>query len=118
MINSGMRLLLLLLVVSCSTSQPGLMPIDTNVSCSLSEHEIVELLRTDSENKRWKRVYMNEINIATNNEDWTSVGFFVNEYVDIPHDIVPLWLRYRDEYTAPVSRLEQYFRIDIFLPAE
>lgn len=113
-----MRLLLLLLVVSCSTTPAGLMPTDTSVSCSLSEHEIVELLRTDSENKRWKRVYLNEINVAVINEDWTSVGFFVNEFMSIPHDIVPLWLRYHPNYTTPISRLEQYFRINIFLPAD
>ena len=111
-------LILLLLFTSCTTKHVELSPADTKVSCSMTDQQIEDLITQDIENKKWQRVYLNEIDAAVRHEDWNSVGFFVNEYMDIPSEIVPLWLRHHPRYVEPVSQLEKHFRITIFLPAE
>ena len=110
--------ILLLLFTSCTVEHVELSPSDTKLSCSMTDQQIDELITQDTDNKKWQRLYLNEIDAAIRHEDWDSVEYFINEYLEIPNEIVPLWLRHHPRYVEPVSQLERHFRITIFLPAE
>ena len=112
-------LLFLLLLCSCGVRKHNtLTPEDTSVSCSLTSDQIEQLIDQDIENKHWQRMYLTEIDTAVRHEDWTSVHFYINEFLKIPTNTVPLWLRHHDRYLPEVSLLESHFRIKIFTPAE
>ena len=115
---NGRALLLLLLVTGCNTRNT-LSPEDTKLTRT-EQHdlEIQELILRDADNKRWARKYLHEIDAAVRNDDWDSVKFYMTEYRKIPMDIVPHYLRDEPGYVQPVSALEKFFRITIFLPAE
>jgi len=110
--------LLVLLLTGCNHSNT-LSPGDTNVYRTASyDSEIQALLRTDADNKRWSRTYLHEIDTAVRNDDHDAIKFYVSEYEKIPMDIVPHHLRHEPGYVQPVTPLEKFFRITIFLPAE
>lgn len=109
-----MRWLLLLLLTSCQ-SRIELSPDDTAVSRTyIHQQEIDQLIVTDAENKRWARVYLQEIDQAMINDDMVSYVFFVGEFEKIPLEIVPAHLRDQPGYVAGPSALELYFRLRWF----
>lgn len=120
-----MRFIFIFLILcSCyRTKKPiDIQPSDTSLKSSLSDTEKKLLLDEDRENKKWSRVYLNEIDIAMQNEDYSAIIFYIEEYENIPKNIVPLWLRNSPGYTPEITQLEEYFRINniflYFLPAE
>lgn len=111
-------LLLSILLTSCSTRNT-LSPEDTKLTrTKLHSLEIQQLIERDADNKHWSRLYLTEIDTAIKNDDWDAVKFYMTEYRKIPMDIVPHYLRDEPGYVQPVSALEKFFRITIFLPAE
>jgi hypothetical protein len=109
-------LFIALLFTSCVSNK--LIPTDTQLVSSMSDIEKDELITRDSENKRWARIYLSEIDSAINNDDINAITFYAREYIEIPKNIVPLWLRNHENYQPEISKLEQYFRIEHFLPAK
>jgi hypothetical protein len=81
------------------------------------QQQIQQLISRDAENKRWARLMLQEIDVAIQNDDYQSYVFFVREYENIPKEIVPEHLRNEPGYEQPITELEHYFRIEVFLPA-
>jgi len=79
--------------------------------------QIQQLISRDAENKRWARLMLQEIDVAIQNDDYQSYVFFLREYENIPKEIVPEHLRNEPGYAQPITDLEHYFRVEIFLPA-
>lgn len=103
-------LLILLLLTSCSTVL--LKPQQTSVNRTDEfQQEIDELIAKDAENKRWARLYLQEIDAAMRNDDIPAYVFFVAQYEQIPKEIVPKHLRNEPGYVEPPSDLELHFRL-------
>ena len=78
------------------------------------QQQIDCLLARDAENKRWARIYLQEIDAAMANDDIPAYVFFVGEYERTPLEIVPEWLRDEPGYVQPPSDLELFFRLRWF----
>ena len=87
----------------------------TTVSRSLEyQLEITQLIQTDTENKRWARLYLQEIDAAMMNDDIPAYVFYVGEFEKIPLEIVPPHLRSEPGYVKGPSSLELFFRLRWF----
>lgn len=107
------RLPLLLVLTSCSLTK--LDPSQTKFSRSKQyQHEIDCLITHDTENKRWARLYLYEIDQAMLHDDMESYVFFVGEYEKIPVLLIPDYLQHEPGYVQPPSDLELYFRLRWF----
>lgn len=105
-----MRVILLLLLTSCSTALYKTQ--QTTITRSAEyQQQIDELIARDAENKRWARVYLREIDAAIMNDDIPAYVFFVGQYEQLPKEIVPEHLRNEPGYVAAPSDLELYFRL-------
>jgi len=90
-------------------------PSDTTITRTIEYQQQIDcLLSRDAENKRWTRIYLQEIDAAMNNNDIPAYVFFVGEYERTPLEIVPEWLRSEPGYVAPPSDLELFFRLRWF----
>lgn len=109
-----MRYILLVLLVSCQSTK-HLTPHDTNViRTSIYQKKIDDLIKQDAENKKWARIYLQEIDSAMLNDDMVAYAFFVGEFEKIPLDIVPHHLRTESGYIEGPSDLELHFRLRWF----
>ena len=107
-----MRWLFLILLTSC---QPKLKPTDTTLTrTTVYNQEIGELIARDAENKRWARIYLQEIDAAMANDDIPAYVFFVGEFEKIPLEIVPEEFRGEPGYVKGPSDLELFFRLRWF----
>ena len=78
----------------------------------LENHLLInQLLAIDRENKRWARVYLQEMDHAFLNQDIVSYVFFLEEFYAVPLNIVPGYLRCSPNYEPEISLLEVYFRL-------
>lgn len=109
-----MRWLLLIILTSCQ-SRVELSPSDTAINRTYThQQEIDQLIDEDAENKRWARLYLQEIDRAIVNDDMVSYVFYVGEFEQIPLEIVPNHLRDEPGYVAGPSALELFFRLRWF----
>jgi len=116
-LTSSILLVLGLLSTGCNSTK--LTPEQTKLSRTAQhEQEIQELMARDAENKHWSRLMLQEIDTAIRNDDFPAYIFFLAEYENIPKEIVPEYLRSEPGYVQPVTQLEHYFRVEIFLPAK
>jgi len=103
--------------MSCQHKQ-ALTPEDTSVSRTRTyQHMIDMLIKRDAENKKYIRTVFHEIDAAVRNDDYDAFRFFLNEYLETPSEIVPYFLRNEPGYARPVTQLEMYFRVRLYLPA-
>lgn len=108
-----MRVLLLLLLMSCQTTTPQ--PQDTKITRSRPfQQHVDQLIARDAENKRWARLYLHEIDQAMMNDDLHAYVFFVGEYEKIPLNLVPEHLTSEPGYVESPSDLELFFRLRWF----
>ena len=115
-LTNSTLLVLGLILTGCTITK--LSPEQTKLSRTVQyEQEIQELIARDAENKRWARLMLQEIDVAIQNDDYAAYIFFLNEYENIPKEIVPEHLRSEPGYAQPITQLEHYFRVVIFLPA-
>ena len=109
-----MRWLLLLLLSSCNSIKT-LEPHETHVARTTDyQQEIDQLIAKDTDNKKWARIYLQEIDAAMANDDIPAYVFFVGEFEKIPLEIVPKHLRDEPGYTKGPSDLELFFRLRWF----
>jgi hypothetical protein len=114
LLNNYMRWLLLIILTSCQ-SRVELSPSDTAINRTHThQQEIDQLIDEDAENKRWARLYLQEIDRAIVNDDMVSYVFYVGEFEQIPLEIVPNHLRDEPGYVAGPSALELFFRLRWF----
>ena len=74
-------------------------PTDTEFSRSSEyQQEIDELLAADTENKKWEKIYLEEIRIAQENFDQDAYMFFIKEYISIPRLQIPEWMQSEPGY--------------------
>ena len=105
----------MMIVMICHGCQSGLKPSDTTTTRTTEyQQQIDDLLARDAENKRWARIYLQEIDAAIANDDMLAYVFFVNSYEQTPLEIVPQWLRHEPGYVHPPGDLELYFRLRWF----
>lgn len=108
---------MLLACVSCQHKHT-LTPEDTSVSRTKTYQQMIDMLiKRDAENKKYIRTVFNEIDVAVRNDDYDAFRFFLNEYLETPSEIVPYFLRNEPGYVQPVTQLEMYFRVRLYLPA-
>ena len=104
-----MLLVLLLLLIPCHAT---LNPSDTTVSMSVEfQRQIDTLIKRDTQNKKWSRVYLEEIDQVIIHDDIPAYVFFVQEFEKVPREIVPEWLRREPGYTQPISDIELTSRL-------
>lgn len=107
-----MRWIFLLLLTSC---HPKLKPTDTSITRTVQyDQEIKQVIASDAENKRWARIYLQEIDAAMANDDIPAYVFFVGEFEKIPLEIVPKEFRGEPGYVKGPSELELFFRLRWF----
>ena len=107
-----MRWIILLLLTSC---HPKLKPADTTISRTAEyDQQIKQVIAEDAENKRWARIYLQEIDAAMANDDIPAYVFFVGEFEKIPLETVPEELRDEPGYVKGPSDLELFFRLRWF----
>lgn len=102
-------MLLLMLLSSCQS-----IPIQHHTGVSRTadfQQEIDRLIATDARNKKWARIYLNEIDVAIVNDDLSAYVFFMREFEKIPLEIVPEHLRSEPGYTQPLNDLELSLRL-------
>ena len=88
------RLFLSLLFLSGCVATHNPKPADTSLSRSVEfQKEIDELLKADAENKKWEKIYLEEIRIAQENLDYDAYRFFLAEYVRVPRLRIPDWVK-------------------------
>lgn len=115
-LTNSILLVLGLVLSGCTVTK--LTPEQTKLTRTAQyEQEIQELIARDAENKRYARLMLQEIDTAIRNDDFPAYVFFLAEYEDIPKELVPVNLRSEPGYVQPVTQLEHYFRVEIFLPA-
>lgn len=96
---------ILLVVTGCNITKIPT-PSITNTTVSRSEAydlEIRELLKIDADNKKWERIYLQEIRIAQKNDDHDAYKFFIKEYISIPRLILPKWMHSEPGYVPGVT---------------
>ena len=104
-----------MLLAGCST-KTKLTPQQTNLNRTPGfQKEIDQVIIQDTENKRWARLMLLEIDNAIMNDDYQAYIFFLHEYEIIPKEIVPEEFRTEPGYTTPVSQLEEFFRLRMHL---
>ena len=114
LLNNYMRWLLILLLTSCNSIKT-LEPRDTHVRRTVThQQEINLLIAKDADNKRWARIYLQEIDAAMANDDMPAYVFFVGEFEKIPLEIVPEEHRDEPGYVEGPSDLELFFRLRWF----
>lgn len=114
LLNNYMRWFIILLLTSCS-SLKQLTPSDTKFARTPEhQHEIDQLIARDAENKRWARIYLQEIDASMVNDDIPAYVFFVGEFEKIPLEIVPPEHRDEPGYVKGPSALELFFRLRWF----
>ena len=114
LLNNYMRWLILLLLTSCNSIKT-LEPRDTHVKRTVAhQREIDQLISKDAENKRWARLYLQEIDAAMANDDMPAYVFFVGEFEKIPLEIVPAEHHDEPGYVKGPSALELFFRLRWF----
>lgn len=107
-----MRWILLLLLTSC---HPKLKPTDTTITRTAEyDQQIKQVIVQDAENKRWARIYLQEIDAAMANDDIPAYVFFVGEFEKIPLEIVPEEFRSEPGYVKGPTDLELFFRLRWF----
>ena len=80
---------------------------DTKVSRTPEfQLEIDNILAEDTENKRWERIYLNEILVARDNDDNAAYKFFVLEFVKLPRLRLPEWMKDEPNYTPGLNSQE------------
>ena len=96
---------ILLVVTGCNiTKIPAPSVTDTTVSRSEAyDLEIRKLLKIDADNKKWERIYLQEIRIAQKNDDHDAYKFFIKEYISIPRLILPEWVKQEPGYVPGVT---------------
>ena len=52
----------------------------------------------DAENKKWEKIYLEEISIAEENQDVDAYRFFLSEYIRIPRLKIPEWMKKEKGY--------------------
>ena len=108
-----MRWFLLLFLVSCNIK--SLKPTDTKITRTDEyQQQIEQLIAKDAENKRWARIYLQEIDQAIKNDDMPAYVFFIGEFEQIPLEIVPPAFRDEPGYVSAISPLELHFRLRWF----
>lgn len=98
---------MLLMMTSCMNITNTVNVNDTTLTRS-SEYqlEIDTILAIDTENKRWERVYLDEILAATRNNDQPAYKFFVMEFIKLPRLKLVDWMRDEPNYTPELSSQE------------
>ena len=105
-----------LVLTSCNSTK--LTPDQTSLKRTPEfQAEIDQVIKQDANNKHWARLMLQEIDVAIQNDDYQSYVFFLREYENIPKETVPEYLRNEPGYAQPITDLEHYFRVEIFLPA-
>lgn len=97
-------MLLLMLLSSCQS-----IPTQHHTSVKRTaeyQQEIDKLIATDAMNKKWARVYLDEIDAAMANDDLTAYVFFMYEFEQIPLEVVPMHLRNEPGYAGALDDLE------------
>lgn len=103
-----------MLIISCNTIVKPT-PADTKFKRSPEfQQEIETLIAKDTDNKKWARIYLHEIDKAMINDDIPAYVFFVGEFEQIPLEIVPVEFRGEPGYTKGPSDLELFFRLRWF----
>ena len=67
------------------------------------QKEIDELLAKDAENKKWEKVFLNELRAAQKNDDYGAYEFFLEEYINTPRFILPEWIKKEPGWVPGVS---------------
>lgn len=105
------------LLLGCGTA-PKLQPHDTKLTRTPEyQLQIQQVIQQDAKNKYWARLMLSEIDSAIMNDDYDAYLFFLDEYEQIPKEIVPTEYRNEPGYMKPVSQLEEYFRLRLHLRA-
>lgn len=98
-------------VLGCVNTS-DLTPADTKLTRTVQyQHQISDTIARDSENKKWCRLMLQELDSAIVNDDYDAYLFYLDEYEKIPKEIVPPEFRNEPGYTNPVSELEEHFRL-------
>jgi len=98
---------IVLFFTSCQTTIQN-----TTVSRSIQLQQSIDLMiAKDTENKKWARIYLYEIDQAMLNDDIESYVFFVREFEQIDLYTIPEHLKNELNYVEGPSDLELYFRL-------
>ena len=65
---------------------------------SWQDKEIAELLAEDRKNKELELVYLKEIEVAQENDDWDAYEYFFDEYMNVPRLDIPEHLKQHPDY--------------------
>lgn len=86
-----LRVLPFLLLCGCiSTHNPA--PKDTLPSRSKDlQDRIDDLTEKAEDNKKWQKIYIQEIKSAKENQDYDAYRFFLHEFINTPTLILPDW---------------------------
>ena len=96
--------ILVLLITGCTHSDTTISLRDTLPTRSAEyDREIRALLAIDTENKKWERLYLQEIAAAQDNDDIPAYKFFIVEFIKIPRIRVPIWMRSEPGYTPSIN---------------
>jgi len=98
---------LLIGLVSCQSTPPCPVPSDTKfVRSPEYQKEIDTLLALDADNKKWERIYLQEIARAQDNADTDAYEFFLIEFIKIPRLVLPEWIKKEPGYVPKLTDAE------------
>ena len=98
---------MLMMVTSCMNHTSTVNVGDTSLTRSAEyQLEIDTILAIDSENKRWERVYLDEILAASRNNDQAAYKFYVIEFIKLPRMQLADWVKGEPNYTPELSSQE------------
>ena len=102
LLTGGCRSITSCFIIAESTNQPVIE--DTKlIRTDEYQAEIDSLLAADAENKKWERIYINEIRAAQKNDDLGAYQFFLAEYIKIPRYILPAWMHKEPGYVPGIT---------------
>jgi len=109
--NILLTCLLTIPILGCVNTS-DLTPTDTKLTRTAQyQHQISVTIARDSDNKKWSRLMLQELDSAIVNDDYDAYLFYLDEYEKIPREIVPPEFRNEPGYINPVSELEEHFRL-------
>ena len=102
-----LAIMCMLIICGCIHNSKDLNTKDTKLARSPEfQQQIDEILAEDAENKRWERIYLQELTIAQENDDPETFKFYVIEYIKLPRLVLPEWMTKEPNYIQPVSETE------------
>lgn len=102
LLTGGCRSITSCFIITKSTSEPTIQ--DTKlIRTAEYQSEIDALLAADADNKKWERIYIQEIRAAQKNDDIGAYKFFLTEYINIPRYILPNWMKEEPGYAPGVT---------------